>query len=240
MEVKRKCSSPIMKLIIGLGNPGAQYARTRHNVGYRVVDKLAEKFGWAWSERRSRAILASGTLGDEKIVLAKPTTYMNLSGEAVSELARWYKVAPEDILVIYDELDLPVGKVRLRAKGSAAGHNGMRDIIHHLHTNAFPRLRVGIDHPTHNRMQGKDHVLGIPTKDEAILLTTGEDSAVEAVQMLLAQGIEATMNVVNTDPEEAARKAEEKLRRQREREEKRKAAEAKTVEGAEERTTEAG
>src|SRR5947209_7398855 len=121
-----------MKLIIGLGNPGPQYARTRHNVGHRVVDKLADTFGWHWSERRGRAVLASGMVGDEKVVLAKPLTYMNLSGEAIGELVRWYKVAPEDLLVIYDELDLPVGKVRLRAKGQAAGHNGMRDIIHHL------------------------------------------------------------------------------------------------------------
>src|SRR5437660_11715634 len=104
-----------MKLMVGLGNPGQQYERTQHNVGFRVVDRLATQWGLRWSERRARAILASGTVGTEKIILAKPLTYMNLSGEAVSELVRWYKVPPEDMLIIYDELDLPIGKVRLRA-----------------------------------------------------------------------------------------------------------------------------
>jgi PTH1 family peptidyl-tRNA hydrolase len=209
-----------MKLIVGLGNPGPQYERTRHNVGFRVVDRLAEKWGWKWSERRARAILASGTVGTEKVVLVKPLTFMNLSGESVGELARWYKLPPEDILIIYDELDLPTGKVRLRAKGSSAGHNGMRDIIAKLHSTDFPRLRVGIGRPKHSRMEGRDHVLSAANGDEAILLTSGEERAVEAVQMLLAQGIEATMNVVNADPEEAARKAEEQARKKREREER--------------------
>lgn len=209
-----------MKLIVGLGNPGPQYERTRHNVGFRVVDRLAERWGLKWSERRARAILASGTVGAEKIVLAKPLTYMNLSGESVGELARWYKLSPEDILVIYDELDLPTGKVRLRVKGSAAGHNGMRDIIAKLHTSDFPRLRVGIGHPKNSRMEGRDHVLSAASGDEALLLTSGEERAVEAVQMLLVQGIAATMNAVNMDPEEAARKAEEQARKRREREER--------------------
>jgi PTH1 family peptidyl-tRNA hydrolase len=208
-----------MKLVVGLGNPGPEYERTRHNTGYRVVDKLASKNGWKWSERRSRAILASGTIGLEKVVLAKPITFMNLSGQAVAELARWYKIQPEDLLVVYDELDLPVGKIRLRAKGSAAGHNGLRDIIHHLHTNAFPRLRIGIGHPTSSHTKGKDHVLSMPKADERILLETGEDRAVEAIELAIRQGIAATMNAVNADPEEAARKEAERLQRQKERQE---------------------
>ncbi len=209
-----------MKLVIGLGNPGAEYERTRHNVGFRVVDKLAAKHGWKWNERRSRAVLASGTIGSEKVVLAKPLTFMNLSGQTVGELVRWYKVSPEDVLVVYDELDLPVGKIRLRAEGSAAGHNGLRDIIAHLHTNQFPRLRVGIGHPRSSRIRGRDHVLSAPSGDERILLETGEDRAVDAVEMAITQGLEKTMNVVNTDPEEAARKEAERLRRLKEREER--------------------
>lgn len=208
-----------MKLVIGLGNPGSQYERTRHNVGFRVVDKLAARLGWKWSERRGKAMLASGMIGSEKVVLAKPITFMNLSGEAVSELVRWYKLPPEDVLVVYDELDLPVGKVRLRAKGSAAGHHGLEDIIAHLHTNQFPRLRIGVGHPTHSRMNGKDHVLGIPPLDERVLLERGEDRAVEAVERVISQGLETAMNSINTDPEEVARKAAEKLQRQKEREE---------------------
>lgn len=206
-----------MKLIVGLGNPGPQYERTRHNVGFRVVDRLAEKWGFTWSERRARAILASGTVGTEKVVLAKPLTFMNLSGESVGELARWYKLSPEDILVIYDELDLPTGRVRLRPGGNAAGHNGMRDIIARLHTSDFPRLRVGIGRPKHGRVEGRDHVLSAANGDDALLLATGEERAAEAVQMLLSQGVEATMNAINPDPEEAARKAEEQERKKRER-----------------------
>ena len=209
-----------MKLVIGLGNPGAEYERTRHNIGFRVVDKLAAQEGWKWNERRSRAILTSGTLGLEKVVLVKPITYMNLSGEAVGELARWYKVRPEDMLVIYDELDLPVGRVRLRPNGSAAGHNGMKSIMHHLHTDAIPRLRVGVGHPTNAHIQGKDHVLGVPSTDESILIARAEDRAVEAVRLVISQGIGTTMNLINMDPEEAQRKAEEQERRQKERAER--------------------
>ena len=209
-----------MKLVIGLGNPGAEYARTRHNIGFRVVDKLAAQEGWKWNERRSRAILASGNLGLEKVVLVKPITYMNLSGEAVGELMRWYKLRPEDLLVVYDELDLPVGKVRLRPNGSAAGHNGMKSIMHHLHTDAIPRLRVGVGHPTNAHIQGRDHVLGVPSIDESILIERAEDRAVEAVRLVITQGMATTMNLVNADPEEAQRKAEEQERRRQERAER--------------------
>jgi PTH1 family peptidyl-tRNA hydrolase len=209
-----------MKLIIGLGNPGRQYEHTRHNIGFRVVDKVAAQEGWKWNERRSRAILASGTIGTEKVVLAKPITYMNLSGEAVGELARWYKVQPADMLIVYDELDLPVGRVRLRPNGSAAGHNGMKSVIRHLHTDAIPRLRVGIGHPTNSHIQGRDHVLGVPSTDEHILIARAEDRAIEAIRLLISQGIDATMNLVNMDPEEVQRKAEERERKRREREER--------------------
>jgi peptidyl-tRNA hydrolase, PTH1 family len=209
-----------MKLVVGLGNPGQQYEHTRHNVGFRVVDRLATKWGWKWSERRGKAIMASGVVGIEKVVLVKPLTFMNLSGEAVGDLAHWYKVSPEDILVVYDELDLPTGKVRVRAKGSAAGHNGMRDIIAKLHTSDFPRLRVGIGHPRNSHIEGRDHVLSKASGDDGILLASGEERAVQAVEMLLAQGLEVTMNAINSDPEEAAQKAEEQARKKREREER--------------------
>jgi len=201
-----------MKLVVGLGNPGLQYAQTRHNIGFRVVDKLAAKPGWKW-ERHGRAMIANGTIGNEKVVLVKPITYMNNSGEAVGELVRWYKLTPEDVLVIYDELDLPVGKMRLRPEGSAAGHNGLESIIHHLHTNKFPRLRIGIGRPTK-----QNYVLSIPSMDERIALETSEDKAVEAIPLIIQQGITAAMNLINTDPE-ALRKAEEKQRLKRERRE---------------------
>jgi peptidyl-tRNA hydrolase, PTH1 family len=206
-----------MKLIVGLGNPGQQYERTRHNVGFRVVDTLAIKWGWSWSEHRAKAVLASGTVGGEKIMLVKPLTFMNLSGESVGELVRWYKVPFEDLLIIYDELDLPIGRLRLAPRGSAAGHNGMKDIIAKLHTSDFPRLRIGIGQPQNSHIKGRDHVLSTATGDDAILLASGEERAVAAVQMLLAQGIEATMNAFNPDPEEVARKAAEQARKKLER-----------------------
>src|SRR5579885_1172410 len=216
-----------MKLVVGLGNPGLQYEQTRHNIGFRVVDKLATKSGWKW-ERRGRAMIANGTIGTEKVVLVKPITYMNNSGEAVGELIRWYKLPPEDVLVIYDELDLPVGKMRLRPEGSAAGHNGLESVIHHLHTNKFPRLRIGIGRPAHQRAETINYVLNIPSKDERIILETSEDRAVEVIPLIIQQGIAAGMNLINTDPE-ALRKAEEKQRlkrEQREQERLRKEAEA--------------
>src|SRR5579871_1531044 len=209
-----------MKLVIGLGNPGAEYERTRHNVGFRVLDKLAAKLGWTWNERRARAVLASGTISGEKVILAKPITFMNLSGESVSELARWYKVSPQDILVVYDELDLPPGKLRLRPSGSAAGHNGLDNIIRHLHTNAFPRLRVGIGRSSNNHMRGRDYVLSVPSLDDRILIEQGEDRAVDAILQTIKQGVGTTMNEINADPEEIQRKIEEQQRKKREREEK--------------------
>lgn len=207
-----------MKLVIGLGNPGLQYEQTRHNVGFRVVDKIARRLGWKWTERRARAVLASGNIGLEKVVLAKPLTFMNLSGEAVGELMRWYKLRPEDIFVICDDLDLPVGKVRLRTKGSAGGQKGLDNIIRHLHTNEFPRLRVGIGRPGNNRVDPIGYVLGVPPGDERILLETGEERAVEALQQAIEQGLATTMNMVNADPE-AEQSAAEKRQRQKERQE---------------------
>ncbi len=208
-----------MKLVVGLGNPGLQYEHTRHNVGFRVVDKLAAKLGWKWTVRRGRAILASGMIGTEKVILAKPITFMNRSGEAVSELLRWYKLQVQDMLVVCDDLDLPVGKVRLRTQGSAGGQKGLDNIIHHLHTREFPRLRVGIGRPSNNRMDPIDYVLDIPGGDERILLAAGEDRAVEAIELAITKGISATMNIVNADPE-AEQKRAEKLQRQKERQER--------------------
>ncbi len=204
-----------MKLIVGLGNPGQQYEQTRHNVGFHVVDMLAKTLNWNWSEQRSRAILASGVLGSEKVVLVKPITFMNNSGEAVGALAHWYKVLPEDVLVVYDELDLPVGRVRLKSNGSAAGHNGMDNIIRHLHTSQIPRLRVGIGRPTNARVETISYVLGIPPLDERITLTTGEERAAEAIPLIISQGVAIAMNEINADPE-AQRQAEEKRRLQKE------------------------
>lgn len=206
-----------MKMIVGLGNPGQQYEHTRHNVGFHCVDKLASKLNWKW-ERQNRAMVASGILGTEKVILVKPITFMNNSGEAVSDLLRWYKLQPTDLLVVCDDLDLPVGKIRLRANGSAGGHNGVDNIIHHLHTNQFPRLRIGIGRPAHQRQQTINYVLGVPPLDERILLETAEDQVVAYIPQAIGPDLNAAMNVINADPE-AQRRAEEKRRLRQERRE---------------------
>jgi PTH1 family peptidyl-tRNA hydrolase len=206
-----------MKLIVGLGNPGAQYEKTRHNAGFHVVDILADTYHLRW-ERRGRAMIATGTIGVEKVVLVKPLTYMNNSGEAVGELVRWFKIGPEDVLIVYDELDLPLGQIRLRARGSSGGHNGIKSIVQHLKTEQFPRMRVGIGRPANAHMDTVNYVLGAPSGDERIQLEATESKSAEAVVLYLEKGLDATMNIVNVDPE-AQKKAEEKRRLKQERRE---------------------
>lgn len=192
-----------MKAIIGLGNPGLRYAQTRHNVGFRVVDRLAEQLGWRWNDRRAQALLASGTIDSENVLLAKPETYMNNSGLAVAALARWFKLAPADLLIICDDLDLPLGRIRLRAQGSAGGHHGLESIIAHLHTQQFPRLRIGIGRPVNPRMETIDFVLGNVTAEERIVLAAAEERAAEAALAFIREGIEVAMNRYNTIPRPA-------------------------------------
>ncbi|GAA0320762.1 aminoacyl-tRNA hydrolase [Bacillus carboniphilus] len=136
-----------MKLIVGLGNPGQQYDKTRHNIGFEVVDQLAEQLQTPLNQQKHKGLLGKGTYKGESFILLKPLTYMNLSGESVSEVCQFYKIEPSDIVVLYDDLDLPVGKIRLRQKGSAGGHNGIKSMIQHLGTTEFNRVRIGIDRP---------------------------------------------------------------------------------------------
>ena len=186
-----------MKLIVGLGNPGKQYAYTRHNVGFMVIDYLADKMGIKVDKIKFKSILGQGFCGAEKVVLAKPQTHMNLSGEAVLDMTQWYKLNPEDILVIFDDMDLPVGKLRLRTKGGAGGHNGMKSIIYLLQSEDFPRLRLGIGRPENEMMESVDFVLSRFTDEEAKVMTEAVKKAAEAVLAVLEQGVEQTMNDVN-------------------------------------------
>ncbi|MFZ3591030.1 aminoacyl-tRNA hydrolase [Bacillus sp. DJP31] len=148
-----------MKLIIGLGNPGRQYAQTRHNVGFIAVDELAHRHTISLDKEKFKGLFGTGVIHNEKVVLLKPLTYMNLSGESVRSLMDYYQISIDDIIVIYDDLDLPVGKIRLRTKGSAGGHNGMKSIIQHTGTQEFKRIRIGVDRPQ-NGMKVPDYVLG--------------------------------------------------------------------------------
>jgi PTH1 family peptidyl-tRNA hydrolase len=194
----RRGEPGIARLVVGLGNPGRRYASHRHNVGFQCLDRLARAWGLSFSRRKHKALLAEGGIAGLKVILAKPQTFMNLSGEAVGRLARFYKVPPESILVIYDDLDLPVGKIRLRPEGGSGGHKGMKSIIEHLGSDAFPRLRVGIGRPTHG--DPVDYVLSDFAPDERMAIEDAYERAVSAVELWLAEGIEAAMNRYNLGP----------------------------------------
>ena len=184
-------------LVVGLGNPGSDYARHRHNVGFQVLDALARAHGLAFSrEKLARAHTAGGRIGGRSVLLAKPQTFMNRSGQAVGRLARWNKIPPQQILVVYDELDLPLGRLRLRPEGSAGGHNGMRSIIEALGSQAFPRLRVGIDRPP-GQMDPAAYVLHPFSKEESEIVALVIDQAVAAVEAWLQDGIVAAMDRFN-------------------------------------------
>ena len=181
-----------IRIIAGLGNPGASYAATRHNVGFMVLDALARQWGAEWkSEKARKAELAAGP----GVLLVKPQTYMNDSGFCVGPLMRYFKFTPEQVLVVYDDTALPVGALRLRAGGSDGGHNGMKSLIAHLGSDRFPRLRVGIG--SHGQKSLVGHVLGQFAPEEKPLIEDGVQTAVQAIQLLLAQGFEAAANRYN-------------------------------------------
>lgn len=184
------------RLILGLGNPGAQYAATRHNVGFWTVDLLAERHGIDLKTRRHSSKLGAGMIRGVPVVLAKPQTYMNLSGEAARALLQAYHLKPEQMLVVFDDIWLEPGVVRVRAKGSAGGHNGMKSIIGALGTEAFPRVRIGIGQPPET-MDLADYVLSPPTPEERALLLNAVERAADACEAWLTEPIEQVMSRFN-------------------------------------------
>lgn len=188
-------------LIAGLGNPGARYANTRHNIGFRCLDALAQKYGLAFSASKGKAHTASGLIEGHTVLLVKPQTYMNLSGQSVGELASFYKIPPEQIMIIFDDMDLPVGTLRLRKGGGSSGQRGMKDIIQALGTQDFNRIRFGIDRPP-GRMDPADYVLQpFASGDEAILVEETIARTVRAVADWLSVGIERAMTLHNSPPD---------------------------------------
>jgi PTH1 family peptidyl-tRNA hydrolase len=186
-----------LSLVVGLGNPGAEYAGHRHNVGFQVVDALAQTHGLAFYRRRdARARVAEGRIGDRPVLLAKPQAFMNLSGRSVGRLSRGRRIPPERILVIYDDLDLPLGRLRLRPQGGSGGHKGMRSIIEVLGTGAFPRLRVGIDRPP-GQMDPAEYVLQPFDREQQSLLASVMQRAVAAAECWLSEGIVVAMDQFN-------------------------------------------
>lgn len=184
-------------LLVGLGNPGAQYASTRHNMGFLALDKLADEECFSFNKLRFKAWTAVAHLGGEQVLVMKPQTYMNLSGEAVGEAARFYKIPPEHVLVISDDVSLPAGKLRIRAGGSAGGHNGLKNIIQHLGSDAFPRIKVGVGMPDHPDHDMADWVIGKPMGSEQKLLMAALDRAVAAAPVVIASGVPAAQNQFN-------------------------------------------
>lgn len=179
-------------LIVGLGNPGRKYKANRHNIGFMAVDRLAEKFGISLNSVKNRAIVGDGRIHQRAVLLAKPQTFMNLSGDSVGALASFYKIAPENVLVVYDELDLPFGALRLREKGGAGGHNGMKSIINHL-GQEFPRLRLGIGRPP-GQLAPASWVLRDFGEDERPLLNIVLNEALQAIETFLTEGIQLAMS----------------------------------------------
>jgi peptidyl-tRNA hydrolase, PTH1 family len=192
-----------IKLIVGLGNPGARYANSRHNIGFMIADRCARAHELDFARKRFNAQIAEGSIDGRCVMLAKPQTFMNASGDAVGKLFAFYKIAPHDLLVIYDDLDLPLGKMRLRSRGSAGGHHGMESIIARIGTSDFPRLRVGIGRPEpFGRLRAGpdadiDHVLGSFDVDERAVMDETFARAVDAIDVWLVDGITAAMNRFN-------------------------------------------
>ena len=192
----RKGGTGTMYLIVGLGNPGQQYAHTRHNVGFDVMAVLEKKLGVTISREKGYSQTADCFVDGQKVILALPQTYMNLSGLAVKELMDYYKIPPENVLVIYDDVSLPVGKIRVRPSGSAGGHNGIKNIISHLGTQDFPRIKIGTGAPGEGGDM-IDWVIGVPSQAERKVLLESFERAIQAAACIIEHGCQKAMNDFN-------------------------------------------
>ena len=185
-----------MYLIAGLGNPTREYEKTRHNVGFEAIDILADKAGTTVTEKKHKALYGKGYIGGQKVILAKPQTYMNLSGESIREIADFYKIEPEHIIILCDDINLSEGQLRIRLKGSAGGHNGLKNIISHLGTQEFPRIRIGVGEKPRG-MDLADYVLGRFPKEQQAVMEEAYRDAAEAACMMIEDGADAAMNHYN-------------------------------------------
>ena len=190
-------SAAVDWLVVGLGNPGARYESTRHNMGFLALDRLAEREKLRFNKLRFKAWTAEWKLGEDKVLVMKPQTYMNLSGESVGAAARFYKIPADHILVVSDDIALPVGKLRLRAAGSAGGHNGLKNIIRHLGSDRFPRIKVGVGMPQNAEYDIADWVTGMPMGEEQKILLDALDRAAQAIPAVITLGMDKAMNRFN-------------------------------------------
>lgn len=183
-----------MYLVAGLGNPGDKYRHTRHNIGFDIIDLISDKYNISLNRIKFKGIYGEGIIKGEKVILLKPSTYMNLSGESVAEAVEFYKIPKENIIVIYDDVSLPVGRMRIRPEGSAGGHNGIKNIILHLSSEVFPRIKVGAGAPEGNLIS---HVLGHFSKEDREVLEKVFPAVSDAVETIIDKGITEAMNRFN-------------------------------------------
>ena len=187
-----------MFIIVGLGNPSKEYEGTRHNAGFEVIDRISDKYNISVDTKKHRALIGKGIIGGQKVILAKPQTFMNLSGESVRSLLDYYKVDEEqELIVIYDDISLDNGQIRIRAKGSAGGHNGIKNIIAHLGGQVFPRVKVGVGEKP-SKYDLADYVLGHFSKEEEKIMAESRKTAVKAIETILAEDIDKAMNLYNS------------------------------------------
>lgn len=189
-----------MYIVVGLGNPGRKYDGTRHNVGFDAIDILAQRNDMKVNKLKFRAFYTEGFLGRNKVILAKPQTYMNLSGESIRDMVEYYKINPENLIIIYDDIDLDVGALRIRTKGSSGSHNGMKSIIYQLNSQEFPRIRIGIGKPEYGDLA--DYVLGKFPKNQIPTIGETIEKAALAVETIVKKGIDLAMNQYNGWKEE--------------------------------------
>lgn len=190
-------TSPVTHLIVGLGNPGKDYAFTRHNAGFLTLDYLSDKLSVKINRSKFKSLVAEAQIGDARVLLMQPQTFMNNSGEAVIEAVNFYKIKPENVIVIFDDISLPVGKMRIRKNGSAGGHNGIKSIIAHLGTQDFPRIKVGVGEKPHKDMDLADWVLSRFSKDDQKILFEKFGDSCEAVKLMVAGKSDEAMNRFN-------------------------------------------
>ncbi len=188
---------PVSWLVVFLGNPGLRYEGTRHNAGFLTADHFAAKKNIVINRFRFQSLTAVCRLGDQTVLLLKPQTYMNLSGKAVAQAARFYKIPPERVLLVSDEVSLPVGALRIRARGSAGGHNGLKSVIAELGTDAFPRIRLGVGSPPHPDYDMADWVLSVFRDQDAEIISQAADNAAAAVECCITQGLDRAMSQYN-------------------------------------------
>ena len=198
-----------MKIIAGLGNPGSEYARTKHNVGWMLVDALAERLGAGDWRQHEKGLVAEARIGAEKVLLVKPQTYMNNSGECIGPLMRWYKLEPEDVIAVHDDMDIPAGMVRIRKKGSAGGHNGIKSLIAHIGSEKFGRVRIGVGRPLPG-WSVINHVLAPFSDEDVPKIREAIEYLLPAVECIVSDGYDMAMNKYNPKKEKKAKKGKPK------------------------------